>query len=148
MDIGLSTFKLGRGSVTPKSARRLISTWSQATGSELTDDFEDNDLTGWTVTGGSVNQNERLEIPMTDPFGSDKIFQSITSRTEYWMYHRLQVASASDWQNNENTQNKDLFGGLGLGVIDDSGTKKWYVTYADDSGDTNAEQSTGPTVGK
>jgi len=136
-----------------------LTTWAEsdiegwyADGSEFTDNFNDNDLTGWdSTTGGVANQNGRLEVTVDGSGGSqDYIVEGgdITDRTEYYMSWKRYYNAITTINSGHQMQGGGFSGVLHVGLYNDGGTYKHKVTTYDDSASatnttTSATISTG-----
>ena len=68
------------------------SDWSN-TGTELDDNFNDNDISDWLISGGVSAGSGRMNIDVAT--GSDFAYRGFTARAEYWMSCRVNISSIS-----------------------------------------------------
>jgi hypothetical protein len=120
------------------SGSDLLVSWTQSITSVLSDDFDDNDLTGWTESGGVANTNNRLETTISGG-GSDYIQKDVTvvGDEAYMQFTFTLVSGYSNWGNNELSTGSGFRDDapqylLHVGVADDSGTKRLQVSYSTD----------------
>ena len=133
------------------SGADLVTTWvypfvAASSGTEeLSDNFDDNDISDWGIAGTVVAQNQRIEIDADAGGGADKIYQSITARTEYWMSFDFYLASGHSSSNGNDIQGWQLFDVFGVGITNVSGVIKWQAGYKDDAATVYVDDALGPT---
>jgi len=124
-------------------AKNDVGDWTEegakrySNGDDFTDNFDDNDLTGWdAIVGGVSNANERLEVTI-DNGGQDYIKENadVSDVAETWQSWKVYWNSFDTWTS-DYTQGGGISSTALVGAAESSGNK-WRVTrYLDDASNT------------
>ncbi len=130
------------------SGADLVTTWTQCNGSEYSDNFDDNDITDWTVVGSVAATGGKMVVTVSNG-GSDYATSGAkTARTEYWAYFTVNLASSGlTWANSTLIGIGGLQAAAGsprlqVHFANGTGTAYWRTDYQTDSGTTSATTAT------
>ncbi len=139
----------GADLITPGTSWTASAGADGVSGGELiNDNFDDNELTGWTVTGEAVAANQQLEVTVDSAVNTaDNILSgNFAAKTELFGTYKIKLNSGHNFALNNSIQGTDLSSMVGLGFRNTSGVIKWMPMYRDDAGNTFITNlTTGPT---
>jgi hypothetical protein len=146
------TYEAESGDTPIISGSEIISgVWSTSKISVSSDNFDDNDITDWTVRGTVAASNQRMET--TTDGGTDDAQISFTSNTELYVTFKLYLVSGyTGWDNTETAFGNGVQEAAGsdhgtfMGIRDNSGSKYWFVEWGTDAGSSSDVSMTTKTV--
>jgi len=134
-----SRFKTGLiGSEHWKRLREMFFKYYVPTTILIEDDFNDNNLTGWSTFGGVAAANMRLEVSVDNEAvnGADYIYKSITDQKELSVRFRFLIKSLDTWTNGKQMHLVYIYDGgaciAKMRIRNDGGTTKLDAAYFSD----------------
>ncbi len=113
---------------------------------DIDDNFDDNDITNWTVDGGVAASSGRMEVTISGG-GSDSAILSPNDGTESWAGYRFLLVSGATWSGGNDMQGGGISKGgtsrVFLGLNSNLPTSiEWQTRYRDDSGENANDTGT------
>ena len=98
----------------------------------IKDNFNDNNLTGWTTAGGVEASSQRLEVTI-ESGGADYIRKTFAAKSEVFAYFKLYISTLTTWANGNYIDTFSLGSSVcGVGIRNSAGTTKLRAWYKPD----------------